>query len=81
MLATGLDMIQKYSGTDSKPKLNKLNSVEWKNTKARVKGAVKEIARELWSFMQADRRGRDFSLVLILYGRRSSRKHFHMRNG
>ena len=41
-------MIQKYSGSESrKPKLNKLNSVEWKNTKARVKGAVKEIAKEL----------------------------------
>ena len=48
VLATGLDMIQKYSGAEGrKPKLNKLNSVEWKNTKARVKGAVKEIAREL----------------------------------
>jgi len=46
--ATGLDVIQKYSGSDGrKPKLNKLNSQEWKNTKARVKGAVKEIAKEL----------------------------------
>ena len=48
ILATGLDVIQKYSGGEGrKPKLNKLNSVEWKNTKAKVKGAVKEIAREL----------------------------------
>ena len=48
VLATGLDMIQKYSGSEGrKPKLNKLNSVEWRNTKARVKGAVKEIAKEL----------------------------------
>ena len=48
VLATGLDVIQKYSGGDGrKPKLNKLNSVEWKNTKSRVKGAVKEIAKEL----------------------------------
>lgn len=48
VLATGLDMIQKYSGSEGrKPKLNKLNSVEWKNTKARVKGAVKEMARDL----------------------------------
>lgn len=46
--ATGLDVIQKYSGSEGrKPKLHKLNSVEWKNTKARVKGAVKEIAKEL----------------------------------
>ncbi len=48
ILATGLDVIQKYAGADTrKPKLNKLNSPEWKNTKTRVKGAVKEIAREL----------------------------------
>ena len=64
VLATGLDMIQKYSGTDSrKPKLNKLNSVEWKNTKARVKGAVKEIARELVELYASrqERQGFQFS--------------------
>jgi transcription-repair coupling factor (superfamily II helicase) len=48
ILATGLDVIQKYAGADAKkPKLNKLNSPEWKNTKTKVKGAVKEIAKEL----------------------------------
>lgn len=48
ILATGLDVIQKYAGAEAKkPKLNKLNSPEWKKTKARVKGAVKEIAKEL----------------------------------
>lgn len=48
ILATGLDVIQKYASSDAKkPKLNKLNSVEWKNTKAKVKGSVKEIAEEL----------------------------------
>lgn len=47
ILATGLDVIQKYAGADAKkPKLNKLNSPEWKNTKTRVKSAVKEIAKE-----------------------------------
>nr|WP_242867722.1 transcription-repair coupling factor [Clostridium sp. Marseille-P299] len=48
ILATGLDVIQKYASADArKPKLNKLNSVEWKNTKARVRGAVKDVAEEL----------------------------------
>nr|WP_310603064.1 transcription-repair coupling factor [Anaerosporobacter sp.] len=48
ILATGLEVIQKYAGAEAKkPKLNKLNSVEWKNTKTKVKGAVKEIAKEL----------------------------------
>jgi len=48
VLATGLEVIQKYAGAEAKkPKLNKLNSVEWKNTKTRVKGAVEEIAKDL----------------------------------
>ncbi len=48
VLATGLDVIQKYSGSEGrKPKLNKLNSIEWKNTKAKVRGAVQEVAKEL----------------------------------
>ena len=48
VLATGLDVLQKYASAEAKkPKLNKLNSIEWKNTKNRVKGAVKEIAKEL----------------------------------
>lgn len=48
ILATGLDVIQKYADADAKkPKLNKLNSVEWKNTKTRVRGAVRNMAKEL----------------------------------
>ncbi len=48
ILATGLDVIQKYSGSEGrKPKLNKLNSIEWKNTKAKVRGAVREVAKDL----------------------------------
>ena len=46
--ATSLEVLQKYAGSDAKvPKLNRLNSPEWKKTKTRVKGAVKEIAEEL----------------------------------
>lgn len=46
--ASGMDVLQKYAGQDAKkPKLNKLNSSEWKKTKSRVRGAVQEIAREL----------------------------------
>ena len=48
VLATQLDVIQKYADADAKkPKLNKLGTQEWSRTKARVKGAVKNIAREL----------------------------------
>ena len=47
--ATSLELLQKYAGGDAEkvPRLNKLNSPEWKKTKSRVKGAVKEIAEEL----------------------------------
>lgn len=45
---TQLDVIQKYiSAEGKKPRINKLGSSEWKKTKARVKGAVEEIAKEL----------------------------------
>lgn len=48
ILATQLDMIQKYAGKDAgKQKLNTLGGVEWKKTKSKVRGAVKEIAQEL----------------------------------
>lgn len=59
VLATGLDVLQKYAGADAKkPKINKLNSIEWKNAKAKVRGAVKDIAKEL----------------VDLYAKRQSRK-------
>lgn len=46
--ATQLETIQKYAGSEAKkPKLNKLGGSEWNKTKSRVKGAVKEIAKEL----------------------------------
>ena len=45
---TKLDGIEKYAGKEAKvPKLNRLNGTEWQKTKAKVQGAVKEIAREL----------------------------------
>ncbi len=48
ILATQLDMIQKYSGSDAgKPKLNTLGSPDWRKTKTKVRTAVKEIAGEL----------------------------------
>lgn len=48
ILATQLDVIQKYAGPDAKaPKLNKLGGKEWSNTKARVKKAVDGVAKQL----------------------------------
>lgn len=46
--ATQLDLIQKYASADAKkPKLNRLGGQEWHKTKTRVRGAVKEIAKDL----------------------------------
>lgn len=46
--ATQLDLIQKYAGADAKkPKLNRLGGQEWNRTKTKVRGAVKEIAKDL----------------------------------
>lgn len=46
--ATQLDLIQKYASSDAKkPKLNRLGTQEWTKTKTKVRGAVKEIARDL----------------------------------
>ena len=49
ILATQLDALQKYAGAEAEkaPKLNRLGGQEWKKTKSRVRGAVKNIAREL----------------------------------
>ena len=54
ILATQLDALQKYAGADAKkPRLNKLGGQEWKKTKTRVQGAVKDIARDLVSLYAA----------------------------
>ena len=48
VLATGLDVLQKYASADAKrPKLNKLGSQEWSRTKSKVREATGEIARDL----------------------------------
>ena len=48
VLATGLDVIQKYASSEAKkPKLNKLGSKEWEKTKTKVRSAVNEVARDL----------------------------------
>ena len=53
VLPTELDVLQKYAGADAgseggrKPRLNKLGTQEWTNTKSRVRGAVEEVADDL----------------------------------
>ena len=48
VLATGLDVIQKYASADAKrPKLNKLGTQEWNRTKGKVREAAGEVAKDL----------------------------------
>lgn len=48
ILATGMDVIQKYASADAAtPKLNKLGTQEWNKTKSKVRSAVDEIAQDL----------------------------------
>lgn len=48
VLATGLDVIQKYASADAKhPKLNKLGTQEWNRTKSKVREAAGEVAKDL----------------------------------
>lgn len=48
VLATGLNVIQKYASADAKrPKLNKLGSQEWTRTKSKVREATGEVAKDL----------------------------------
>lgn len=64
VLASGLDVIQKYASSDAKaPKLNKLNSPEWKKTKSKVATAVKDIAKDLVKLyaMRQEKNGFEFS--------------------
>lgn len=48
VLASQLDLIQKYSSKDgAKPKINKLGGNEWKKTKSHVKSQVQILAKDL----------------------------------
>lgn len=62
---TQFDLVQKYAASDASrtPKLNRLGGKEWKQTHAKVQGAVQQIAKELVSLYAArqSKRGYQFS--------------------
>ncbi len=62
VLATGLDVIQKYASADggTKPKLNKLGTQEWARTKSKVRTAVEEIAGDLVQLYAARQNGKGY---------------------
>lgn len=63
VLATGLDVIQKYASADASkvPKLNRLGGQEWNRTKSRVRAAVDEVARDLVKLYAVRQQSEGFS--------------------
>ncbi len=60
VLATQLDLIQKYAGSDAKkPKISRLGGETWSKTKARVRTAIEEVAQDLVELyaVRANRKG------------------------
>ena len=61
ILATNLDMIQKYADKDTKQvKVNKMSGPEWTRTKTKVKGAVRELAMDLVKLYAAREHGKGY---------------------
>ena len=59
--ATRLEGIQKYAGSDARtPKLNKLGGMEWNKTKSKVRGAVRDIAKDLVELYAARQRSEGY---------------------
>lgn len=59
--ATSLELLQKFGSSErKKPKLHTLGGAEWKKTKSRVKGAVKNIAKELVALYAARQDGKGY---------------------
>ena len=57
-----MDSIRKYIGGDKiNPKLNKLGSKDWENTKAKVKKNLREVARELIELYAKREKSQGFS--------------------
>ncbi|MBN2878102.1 MAG: transcription-repair coupling factor [Clostridia bacterium] len=60
-----MDRVEKYIGKDgAKPKINKLGTKQWQNTKARAKAAVDEMAQELMELYasRSVKRGFEFAI-------------------
>lgn len=59
-----LDNIRKYiGGGESEPKLNRLGSKEWSNTKAKVKSNLKEVARNLIELYAKRQKAKGFAFA------------------
>lgn len=59
-----MDRVEKYVGKDgAKPKINRLGTKQWQNTKAKVKAAVDDMAEELVQLYAARISARGFEFI------------------
>lgn len=58
---TNIDVVRKYIGSESGIRLNKLGTKEWKETKAKVKGNLKMVAKELIELYAKREKARGFA--------------------
>ena len=80
ILATQLDLIQKYAGADAKkPKLNKLGSSQWTKQRIRCVGLSKRLQKIWWNYMQCVSRKMDISTNRIRSGRKNLKRCFRLR--
>lgn len=65
-----LDNIRKFiGGGEAEPKLNRLGSKEWENTKARVKSNLREVARDLLELYAKRQNAKGICFLRIHHGR------------
>ena len=81
ILATQLDLIQKYAGADAKkPKLNKLGTSQWTKTKNQVQKRRAARRQRFSSVIRGKAAGRaDICMKKIQYGRKNLKKCFRLR--
>ena len=66
-----LDKVSKFSGKSEGVRVSKLGSQDWTKTKARVKKAAKDIAKELIALMPKEQDDRGTALLLTMSGKES----------
>lgn len=67
-----LDNVKKYiGGGDALPKINRLGSKEWENTKERVKKNLREVAQELIELYAKRQKSKGYAFSKILLGNKN----------
>lgn len=77
---SSLDTVRKYIGTgDKEPRLNRLGSKEWENTKNRVKNNLREVAKDLIELYAKRQKMQGFAFQKIMNGKSNLKTNFHIK--